>query len=185
MADVSSASADKSKAACNFITQTIKGLKELNTSVCDNSDASEKPPGPKVEENPAAPKSDAPAMTKESIEEWLKTKAGIAGNEFLQGATVEANADGSFNIKSADGTKTYIITGQMVLDNEKDKIAAALDPASTTEIPTTMKGGRRGKRSARKGRKSSKGGRRSRKGKGKRKGKKSRRGGRRSRISRH
>ena len=167
--------ADKSKAACDFITQTNKGLTTLSKSVCNNPDAAApESTDPKPADTPPA------NLTEDSIKSWLQGKE--ATNEFLKGAKVAVDADGSFTITHASNAeKVFNGTVTLVLDDERNNIAAALGPDGTKE----MAGGRRGKRSARKGRKSSKGGRRSRKGKGKRKGKKSRRGGRRSRISRH
>ena len=168
--------ADKSKAACDFITQTNKGLTTLSKSVCNNPDAAApESTDPKPADTPPA----AAALSNESIEAWIADKKST--NAFLEGATITEKTVGD-EYEIAVGGKTFtLLSSAGTIDAQADAIAAALGPEGTTK----MSGGRRGKRSARKGRKSSKGGRRSRKGKGKRKGKKSRRGGRRSRISRH
>ena len=140
----------KSKAACDYIDESLTGLNKLKTAVC--TDAGAGPIGP--------PLPVTTPLTKVDIENWLKTKAAITGNEFLAGATVAKDTEPTkldeFIITAKDG-KTFNIQQNLGLDATEDEIAAAL-----SGIPTQkMAGGRRGKRSARRS-KSRKGGRRSR-----------------------
>jgi hypothetical protein len=160
----------KLKAACKYIDQSLAGLQTLQGEVC-NKKAGDAAPV-KEEKEEVGPAADAKPMTQESILSWLRDKQ--EKNEFLKDAKVAVNdADGSFTIAHAtEASKIYTGAVTTNLDNDKDNIAAALDPKSTTETPTKMLGGRRRKRSARRSFRSSKGGRRSRKGK---------KGGRRSR----
>ena len=143
---------DRSAAACKYIDEAIKGLTTLNTAVCLKTEGDKGPPDKK--------------LTKANIEAWIAVKKNT--NAFLEGAIVSETKVGDvYEITVGDKTFTLLSTAGTIED-QADIIAAALDPASTTEKPTKMKGGRRGKRSARRS-KSRKGGRRSRKG-----GKKSR-----------
>ena len=175
-----STAADKTAAACTYITETIDGLKKLNTAVCnESSDSGEaKPPVPEPPKPDAAAEAAARKVKVEGFLEKIKTSNPTRSDE-LTPLTVDPGASPDYAIFIKGGkTDVPVINTDAEADIKKN-IGDMLQGEALTG------GGRRGKRSARKGRKSSKGGRRSRKGKGKRKGKKSRRGGRRSRISRH
>ena len=149
----------KSKAACDYIESAVTGLNNLNTAVCKKSGAA---PDSSSSKPAAKLASDITTLTLTDIESWLKAKATIKGNEFLEGATVAKDTDSTkpdeFTITAKDG-KNFNIHENLGLDATADDIAAALGPEGTTK----MAGGRRGKRSARRS-KSRKGGRRSRKG---------------------
>ena len=155
----------KSAAACTYMDNLTKLTTDFKAAV--SCPAGTGPPGP-----PALPA--ATALTQADIEKWLKPKE--TANAFLAGATVAVDSvAGSFTIThTTNPAKVFNGSLSMVLDDEANNIAAALDPASTSSTPTKMVGGRRGKRSARRS-KSRKGGRKSRKGGRKSRGCKGRR----------
>ena len=154
------AATDKSKAACDYMNSLTDLTTKFKTAVgCTGAGA---PPAPVIT-----------TLTEPDIKSWLKTKAAIKGNEFLDGAIVaKDNNPGKtdeFTITAKNG-KTFNIQENFGLDATADEIAVALSGTPTQTM--VMAGGRRGKRSARRGRRSFKSGRRSRR---------SRKGGRRSR----
>ena len=157
MTDVPSASGDKSKAACDYIEESLAGLNKLKTAVCTDAGS----PGPVVE--PAADATKLKATLDpllETIKSKNKSTAGIPA--------LALNVDGdTLKLSGGDDAPAEVVVPVKVTTKEgliefittnAENLGVVIGPG--------LEGGRRGKRSARRGhgRKSSKGGRRSFKG---------------------
>ena len=155
------AAADKSKAACDYIVESLTGLTNLKAAVCAGA-------GPILAVDPKIA-SDALLKKIQDLLDKIKTD----NKSHTETTTIDAfKADQAkstpFDVSITSNAGSNAMSDSTTLDDIKGIILAEL----TDKTP--LKGGRRGKRSARRGRRSFKSGRRSRKGGKSHKGRKSR-----------
>lgn len=156
------AAADKSKAACDYIVESLTGLTNLKAAVCAGA-------GPILAVDPKIA-SDALLKKIQDMLEKIKTdNKGHPETNTIDAFKADQDALHPFEVSIKSVAGSNAMSDSTTLDDIKGIILAEL-----TDKKTPLNGGRRGKRSARRSRRNSKGGRRSRKGGKSHKGRKSR-----------
>ena len=161
--------ADKSKAACDYMNESLAGLTKLKTAVCAGAGAGAGTPvTPPVDPAAAA----AAQGLKDLLEpELTNIQKMNTSNKILQDLKFTVVGI-SVELSDPNTPANKIIVTDKV--NTRDDLLAFITTnaaALGVDVAVALNGGRRGKRSARRGRRSSKG----------HKGGRSRKGGRRSR----